>query len=880
MVTGGSSNKEVVNPKAIIHKRFGDKARYNVEEIQEFASNGCPGLAIPQKGPCLYRCCLELPEFSVVSDICKRKKEAMQSAAEKALEKLTDPPVEDPADQLISRLSYLFSNDFYSTCHPLSGHFRAALQREGHLNGLVPITVMCFFDSKLSNLCKSIKPEIESKPLEVMSMVMDAATRLSETVFTSKENFSLRRISPYPPEVIQSVEASCQQETYIKVIQVPYLVEENVKPSTLDVSSNKYYMDVIARGLGAADASMVMLSRSVGKASSETRLYFHAPKKDLEDGAFMNARASYLSGQIIYGDAILATIGYTWKSCDLFHEDVTSSTYYRLLMNKVPTGIYKLSREAVLVAELPARFGARSNWRGLLPRDILCTFARQHQLPEPVFSLVPAKDIEGPEEIYRCEVKLLSKGQDLILHCYPRDLFKKQSDAVQNASSKVISWLGDYLKKLSMQREDLTNGNGLDLDFYPEHISKELHFFSLVHKSWSGFEANSKKVQAFSDNVCSYNIQGPDSDIFPSNGCLVCVCYSVFLVTEGDKELLEKNEEFEFEFGSEAVIPDLEAVVAQTGVGQSAHFRVEMPPRELIFAASADLSRSLSLLSAGGCGLEYTTTLLRVTEPMEDRMEKAQFSPSLSKQRVNYAVGHIKESSATFLVDFGCGSGSLLDSLLDYPTSLERIIGVDISTKALARAAKTLHSKLSTSCNTQTPCSGIEYAQLLDGSITTFDSRVYGCDIGTCLEVIEHMSEDQATLFGNVVLSSFCPKLLIISTPNYEYNVILQKSAPQTPEDDMDDKNPTKPCKFRNFDHKFEWTREQFRIWASELSEKHNYDVEFSGVGGVDGVEPGFASQIAVFRRRSELPADKDSAAVPYKVVWDWKRTNGLEGHV
>lgn len=135
------------------------------------------------------------------------------------------------------------------------------------------------------------------------------------------------------------------------------------------------------------------------------------------------------------------------------------------------------------------------------------------------------------------------------------------------------------------------------------------------------------------------------------------------------------------------------------------------------------------------------------------------------------------------------------------------------------------------------------------------------------------MSEDQATVFGDVVLSSFCPKILIISTPNYEYNVILQNSTPQTQEDDSEDKNPTKPCKFRNFDHKFEWTREQFRIWASALSEKYNYSVEFSGVGGVEGVEPGFASQIAVFRRVSELPTCTDPAAVPYKVVWDW-RTN------
>ncbi|KAI3786687.1 hypothetical protein L1987_40571 [Smallanthus sonchifolius] len=82
----GSSKKEIVNPKVIIHQRFDDKAHYCVEEVQESPSNGCPGLAIPQKGPCLYRCSLELPEFTVMSDVCKRKKDLMQSAAEKALE--------------------------------------------------------------------------------------------------------------------------------------------------------------------------------------------------------------------------------------------------------------------------------------------------------------------------------------------------------------------------------------------------------------------------------------------------------------------------------------------------------------------------------------------------------------------------------------------------------------------------------------------------------------------------------------------------------------------------------------------------------------------------------------------------------------------------
>ncbi|KAJ9565629.1 hypothetical protein OSB04_001595 [Centaurea solstitialis] len=884
MAAGDSSlpsKKAVVNPKTIIHQRFGDKAHYNIEEIQESGSNGCPGLVVSQKGPCLYRCCLQLPEFSVVSDIFKRKKDAMQSAAEKAVEKLSDPPVEDPSDQLVSRLSYLFSNEFYSTCHPLSGHFRAALQREGCINGFVPASLMPIYDSKIFNLCKSIRPDVESKPLEVTSMIMDAATRLSDTIFASKELLSLRRTSPYPPEVLQSVKDSCMQETYVKVIRVPYSTAKIIEPLALDVSSNKYYMDAIARELGAEDASMVLLSRSIGKASSETRLYFHGPKSfqlDLESEsevkdhqANLNARASYLSGQDIYGDAILATIGYTWKSCDIFHEDVSQRTYYRLLMNKVPSGIYKLSREAVVAAELPEKFGARSSWRGLLPRDILCTFCRQHRLPEPVFSSTTNGATRPSEETFKCEVKIFSKHQDLIIHCHPAESFKKQSDAVQNASLKVLSCLNNYLTKLNMGQEKWTNGDGLDLNFYPEHISKELQFFSLVHKSWPG--TNQSNSEIADTTISSYNVEGSESEnTTPSNGCLVCICYSVFLVNEGDRELIEKNDEFEFELGSEAVIPDLEAVVAQMGVGQSARFRVELPPEELIFAANDDPLRTLSLLSSGGCSLEFSMTLLRVTEPLEDRMEKALFSPSLSKQRVQYAVQHIRESCATFLVDFGCGSGSLLDSLLDYPTSLERIVGVDISYKALPRAAKTLHSKLSRNRTSSGQHSGLKHALLLEGSITTFDSRVYGCDIGTCLEVIEHMEEDEATLFGHVVLSSFYPKILIVSTPNYEYNVILQKSTPD--EEDTEDKSQTKPCKFRNFDHKFEWTREQFRMWASELSGKHNYSVEFSGVGGVEGVEPGFASQIAVFRRAWDLPKNGNSTDMPYKVIWDWRSDN------
>lgn len=50
-------------------------------------------------------------------------------------------------------------------------------------------------------------------------------------------------------------------------------------------------------------------------------------------GGPLNARASSLCGQDIYGDSILASIGYTWKGQDLFHEDFTLQSYYRFLLH-------------------------------------------------------------------------------------------------------------------------------------------------------------------------------------------------------------------------------------------------------------------------------------------------------------------------------------------------------------------------------------------------------------------------------------------------------------------------------------------------------------------------------------------------------------------
>ncbi|XP_010445513.1 PREDICTED: small RNA 2'-O-methyltransferase-like [Camelina sativa] len=193
---------------------------------------------------------------------------------------------------------------------------------------------------------------------------------------------------------------------------------------------------------------------------------------------------------------------------------------------------------------------------------------------------------------------------------------------------------------------------------------------------------------------------------------------------------------------------------------------------------------------------------------------------------------------------------------------------VDISQKGLARAAKMLRLKLN-----KGPCN-LKSTTLYDGSILEFDSRLQDIDVGTCLEVIEHMEEDQACQFGKTVLTLFRPKLLIISTPNYECNKILHKRAP----DNSEKKSISQPLQFRNHDHKFEWTRKQFNQWATKLAKGYHYSVEFSGVGGSGIIDPGFASQIAIFRRKSLSAVkrkDSEGSMQPYKVTWEWTRRNG-----
>lgn len=140
-------------------------------------------------------------------------------------------------------------------------------------------------------------------------------------------------------------------------------------------------------------------------------------------------------------------------------------------------------------------------------------------------------------------------------------------------------------------------------------------------------------------------------------------------------------------------------------------------------------------------------------------------------------------------------------------------------------------------------------------------------DIITMLEVIEHLPPHVLDKFHHVVFGGYQPDTIIISTPNYEFNVLfgdvgieaLEESDPGHLKD-KSNTHKTAPDsnarKFRHWDHQFEWTRAEFQEWCQSVIALYPfYTVSYSGVGVLQDVpldeSIGHASQFAIFTRTS-----------------------------
>ena len=196
--------------------------------------------------------------------------------------------------------------------------------------------------------------------------------------------------------------------------------------------------------------------------------------------------------------------------------------------------------------------------------------------------------------------------------------------------------------------------------------------------------------------------------------------------------------------------------------------------------------------------------------------------PSLARLRRAAVLDALRDKAAARIVDFGCGEGALLRELIADPKFTE-VVGVDVSDRALKQAERRLNLD-------RMPDSQRARITLWQSALTYRDRRLVGFDAVVLMEVIEHVDPARLRALKAMVFGYARPATVVVTTPNADYNVRFA---------DL----PT--GQFRHPDHRFEWTREEFRNWAAQVA---GYQVEFRPVGPVD-VDLGSPSQLAIFTR-------------------------------
>jgi 3' terminal RNA ribose 2'-O-methyltransferase Hen1 len=199
---------------------------------------------------------------------------------------------------------------------------------------------------------------------------------------------------------------------------------------------------------------------------------------------------------------------------------------------------------------------------------------------------------------------------------------------------------------------------------------------------------------------------------------------------------------------------------------------------------------------------------------------------SLHELRLGAVLAALRQAGARRVLDLGCGEGRLLQLLLAEKAFTE-IVGLDVAHRALELAADRLH------LDTMPPLQRARLT-LLQGSLTYRDRRLEGYDAAAVVEVIEHLDPPRLAAFERVLFDFARPGLVVITTPNAEYNVKFE----------------TLPAgRLRHKDHRFEWTRAEFEAWAQRVAGQFGYAVRFLPIGPEDPAL-GAPSQMGLFSRQ------------------------------
>lgn len=202
--------------------------------------------------------------------------------------------------------------------------------------------------------------------------------------------------------------------------------------------------------------------------------------------------------------------------------------------------------------------------------------------------------------------------------------------------------------------------------------------------------------------------------------------------------------------------------------------------------------------------------------------------------RLDAVVRCLLDSGAASVLDLGCGAGDLLVRLTPH-AQFDRLVGLDLDPHAVAAAREMLGLE---------PGRREARVDVRCGSFTEPDPTLAGFDAAALVETIEHVDPGRLSLVEDAVFSAMNPELVLITTPNQEFNVL----------------HGLEPGERRHWDHRFEWPRARFRQWARGVAARRGYVARFVDIGPVDPLL-GSSTQMARFERLPEASQEPARAA-------------------
>src|SRR5437764_6428369 len=217
-----------------------------------------------------------------------------------------------------------------------------------------------------------------------------------------------------------------------------------------------------------------------------------------------------------------------------------------------------------------------------------------------------------------------------------------------------------------------------------------------------------------------------------------------------------------------------------------------------------------------------------VPEELDNAVPDEPEDKPLAVQRREAILAVLRERGARRVGDLGCGAGALTRDLLR-EAGIDHVVATDVSARALQLAARHLNLE-------RMPDRQRERLTIFQSSLTYRDDRLAGLDAAVLMEVIEHLDPDRIPALERVVFGAAAPAAVVVTTPNAEYNAHFATLAAGAT---------------RHPDHRFEWTRAQFRAWAGRVAERYGYRARFLPVGPEDPRD-GPPTQLAVLEKGAE----------------------------